>query len=70
MTSLVVNNITELIGNTPVVRLNRLTSPQDAELYVKLELFNPSGSVKDRAAYNLILQAELAGLLKAGRDDH
>lgn len=38
MTSLVVNNITELIGNTPVVRLNRLTSPQDAELYVKLEL--------------------------------
>lgn len=49
-----------------VVRLNRLTSPQDAELYVKLELFNPSGSVKDRAAYNLILQAELAGLLKPG----
>ncbi|MEK5415939.1 MULTISPECIES: cysteine synthase A [unclassified Paenibacillus] len=66
MTSLVVNNITELIGNTPVVRLNRLTSPQDAELYVKLELFNPSGSVKDRAAYNLILQAELAGLLEPG----
>ncbi|MEK3863463.1 cysteine synthase A [Paenibacillus sp. FSL H7-0716] len=66
MTSLVVNNITELIGNTPVVRLNRLTSPQDAELYVKLELFNPSGSVKDRAAYNLIQQAELAGLLKPG----
>ncbi|WP_248548032.1 cysteine synthase A [Paenibacillus sp. FSL H7-0690] len=66
MTSLVVNNITELIGNTPVVRLNRLTSPQDAELYVKLELFNPSGSVKDRAAYNLILQAELEGLLKPG----
>jgi cysteine synthase A len=66
MTSLVVNNITELIGNTPVVRLNRLTTPQDAELYVKLERFNPSGSVKDRAAYNLILQAELAGLLKPG----
>ncbi|MEK4347940.1 cysteine synthase A [Paenibacillus sp. FSL P4-0184] len=66
MTSLVVNNITELIGNTPVVRLNRLTPPQDAELYVKLERFNPSGSVKDRAAYNLILQAELAGLLKPG----
>lgn len=66
MTPLVVNNITELIGNTPVVRLNRLTTPQDAELYVKLERFNPSGSVKDRAAYNLILQAELAGLLKPG----
>lgn len=66
MTPLVVNNITELIGNTPVVRLNRLTTAQDAELYVKLERFNPSGSVKDRAAYNLILQAELAGLLKPG----
>lgn len=66
MTPLVANNITELIGNTPVVRLNRLTTLQDAELYVKLERFNPSGSVKDRAAYNLILQAELAGLLKPG----
>ena len=66
MTSLVVNNITELIGNTPIVKLNRLTTPQDAELYVKLELFNPSGSVKDRAAYNLILQAEQQGLLKPG----
>ncbi|AIQ35241.1 cysteine synthase [Paenibacillus sp. FSL R5-0345] len=66
MTPLVVNNITELIGNTPVVRLNRLTTPQDAELYVKLERFNPSGSVKDRAAYNLVLQAELDGLLKPG----
>ncbi|WHY21529.1 cysteine synthase A [Paenibacillus sp. G2S3] len=66
MTSLVVNNITELIGNTPVVRINRLTTPQDAELYVKLERFNPSGSVKDRAAYNLILQAELGGQLKPG----
>ncbi len=66
MPQLVANNITELIGNTPVVRLNRLTGPLDAEIYVKLELFNPSGSVKDRAAYNLILQAEIAGLLKPG----
>ncbi|UQZ36235.1 cysteine synthase A [Paenibacillus sp. PK3_47] len=66
MTSLVVNDITELIGNTPVVRLSRLTGPQDAELYVKLEMFNPSGSVKDRAAYNLILQAERSGLLMPG----
>ncbi|MBW4083075.1 cysteine synthase A [Paenibacillus sp. S150] len=66
MSSRVVNNITELIGHTPVVRLNRLTGPQDAELYVKLEMFNPSGSVKDRAAYNLILQAEIAGQLKPG----
>ncbi|AHV97023.1 cysteine synthase A [Paenibacillus sabinae] len=62
----VVNHITELIGDTPVVRLNRLSGPDAAELYVKLEKFNPSGSVKDRAAYNLILQAEKDGLLKPG----
>lgn len=62
----VVSNITELIGNTPVVRLNRLTGPGDAEVYVKLEYFNPSGSVKDRAAYNLIAQAEADGLLQPG----
>lgn len=54
-------SITELIGNTPAVRLNRLTSEQDAEVYVKLESYNPSGSVKDRAAFNLILQAEKQG---------
>jgi cysteine synthase A len=61
-----VNNVTELIGNTPVVRIQRLTEPQDAELYVKLEYFNPSGSIKDRAAYNLITQAEKDGILKPG----
>ncbi|AIQ12567.1 cysteine synthase A [Paenibacillus durus] len=66
MSTKVVNHITELIGDTPVVRLNRITGPNDAELYVKLERFNPSGSVKDRAAYNLILQAEKDGLLKPG----
>src|SRR5690606_31092622 len=59
-------SITELIGNTPAVRLNRLTSEQDAEVYVKLESYNPSGSVKDRAAYNLILQAEKQGKLAPG----
>lgn len=62
----VASNITELIGQTPVLRLNRMTGPQDAEVYVKLEMFNPSGSVKDRAAYNLILQAELSGDLRPG----
>ncbi|MFD0872344.1 Cysteine synthase [Chlamydia abortus] len=59
-------SITELIGNTPAVRLNRLASEQDAEVYVKLESYNPSGSVKDRAAYNLILQAEKQGKLAPG----
>ncbi|SET14038.1 cysteine synthase A [Paenibacillus sp. NFR01] len=62
----VASNITELIGQTPVLRLNRMTGPLDAEVYVKLEMFNPSGSVKDRAAYNLILQAELSGNLRPG----
>jgi cysteine synthase A len=61
-----VNSVTDLIGDTPAVRINRLTGDQDAEVYVKLEYFNPSGSVKDRAAFNLIAQAEKDGLLKPG----
>ncbi len=61
-----VNSITELIGDTPAVRIRRLAGEDDAELYVKLEYFNPSGSVKDRAAYNLIIQAEKDGRLKPG----
>ncbi len=66
MSRKMVQSITELIGETPAVRINRLVSNQDAELYVKLEYFNPSGSVKDRAAYNLIHQAELEGLIAPG----
>ncbi len=62
----VVNNITELIGDTPVVRLNRLVPEGAAEVYVKLEMFNPSKSVKDRAAYNMIMNAEEKGLIKPG----
>ncbi len=62
----VVNNIAELIGNTPLVRLNRLPDQQGAAVYVKLEYFNPSGSVKDRAAYNMIVEAEKSGELVAG----
>lgn len=61
-----VNSVTELIGDTPAVRLSRLTGENDAEVYVKLEYFNPSGSVKDRAAMNLIAQAEKDGILKPG----
>ena len=63
---LVVDNIASLIGHTPMVRLNRLVGTNDAEVLIKLEKFNPSGSVKDRAAYNMILQAEKEGLLKPG----
>lgn len=61
-----VNSITELIGDTPAVRVRRLVGEDDAELYVKLEYFNPSGSVKDRAAFNLIAQAEKDGLIRPG----
>lgn len=61
----IVNSVTELIGNTPVVRVG-LAGEDAAELLVKLERFNPSGSVKDRAAYSLIQHAEETGLLKPG----
>jgi cysteine synthase A len=66
MSKKMVNSITELIGDTPAVRINRLLEPEAAELYVKLEYFNPSGSVKDRAAWNLIDQAEKSGRLQPG----
>ena len=58
-----VNNITDLIGDTPVVRLNKIVPDGAAEVYVKLEMFNPSKSVKDRAAYNMIKMAEEQGLI-------
>ncbi|MDR6224825.1 cysteine synthase A [Desmospora profundinema] len=60
------NRITDLVGATPVVRLNRMTGPEDAEVYVKLESFNPGGSVKDRTALSMIEAAERAGELKPG----
>jgi len=62
----VFNNIAELIGNTPLLKLNKLPDPRGAQVYAKLESFNPSSSVKDRAAYNMIIIAEKKGLLKPG----
>lgn len=62
----IVNNIAELIGDTPLVRLNRLPNPKGAAVYLKMEMFNPSGSVKDRAAYQMIVQAEKDGYLQPG----
>ncbi|GEN44378.1 cysteine synthase A [Alkalibacillus haloalkaliphilus] len=62
----VVNNIAELIGDTPLVKLNKLNPANGADIYLKLEFYNPSGSVKDRAAYNMMVEAENAGLLKEG----
>lgn len=60
------NNIIELIGDTPVVKLQRIVPEGAADVYVKLEMFNPSKSVKDRAAYNMIKMAEEDGLLQPG----
>jgi cysteine synthase A len=58
--------ITELIGNTPLVRLNRLSKPDAATIYGKVEFFNPGGSVKDRICLNMINEAERQGKLKPG----
>ena len=56
-------NISDLIGKTPMIRINKLTGPKDASIYAKLEMFNIGGSVKDRAALNLIEFAEASGIL-------
>jgi len=58
-------DITETIGRTPLVRLNRVTQGLDAEIYAKLEFFNPLGSVKDRIGNNMLIAAERAGKLTA-----
>jgi cysteine synthase A len=59
-------DITELIGRTPLVRLNRLSPTGGATIYGKVEFFNPGGSVKDRICLNMINEAERLGALKPG----
>jgi len=61
---MIYNDITELIGNTPILKLNGITSEDMAQVYVKLEGMNPSRSVKDRAAFNMIKDAEDRNILK------
>lgn len=60
------SNILETIGNTPIVRLNKI-GPKDVNIYVKIESFNPMGSVKDRLALGVIEDAEKTGALKPGQ---
>ncbi|MCF6515307.1 cysteine synthase A [Lactobacillus sp. S2-2] len=65
--SKIYNSISELIGNTPIIKLNEKLVPNDAaDVYVKLEFFNPTGSIKDRIAESMIEEAEKHGKLKQG----
>lgn len=62
----ITNSIVNLIGNTPIVKLNRVVPEDAADVYVKLEFFNPGGSIKDRIALAMVEEAEKAGKLQAG----
>ena len=60
------NNVLDMIGATPILKLNKLVKGDMADIFVKLEKFNPAGSIKDRAALGMIEKAEKLGLLKEG----
>jgi len=62
-----VDDVLALIGDSPVVRVRRATTPRLATLWAKLEVFNPGGSVKDRIAHRMILEAEAEGRIAPGR---
>ena len=64
--TIVGNSIADLVGRTPLVKLNRMTDSEDADVYVKLEYFNPGSSVKDRIALAMIEAAEKSGDLQEG----
>ncbi len=61
-----VSSVLQAIGNTPVVRLNKVVPPNSADVFVKLEYYNPTGSYKDRMALSMIEEAEKRGDLRAG----
>jgi len=63
---MIYNGALELIGKTPILKINNLVNENSADVYVKLEKFNPGGSVKDRAALGMLEKAEELGLLKSG----
>lgn len=63
---MIYQNIIETIGKTPIVKLNNIIDANMAEIYLKVEMFNPGGSVKDRIAYHMIKVAEDQGLIKPG----
>ncbi len=63
---MIYDNILHTIGNTPIVKLKNMAEDNAAEIYLKLEMFNPGGSVKDRIAFNMIEEAEKQGVIKPG----
>lgn len=63
---MILKNILETIGETPVVRLNKIGSKLNCKLYAKCEFFNPGGSIKDRIGYNMVSEAEKEGRIKPG----
>ena len=60
------NNITEVVGNTPLVRINRIMDGAAGNVYAKLEFYNPTASVKDRIGVSMVDAAEATGELKPG----
>ncbi len=62
----IANNVTELIGSTPLIRLNKIADKNCAEILAKVEYFNPGGSVKDRVCLSMIQEAEESGMLRPG----
>ncbi|MCH9769549.1 MAG: pyridoxal-phosphate dependent enzyme [Gammaproteobacteria bacterium] len=63
---MIIDNILQAIGNTPIVKLHRIGSELACDLFVKCEFLNPGGSVKDRIGYHMVEQAEKDGLIKPG----
>lgn len=62
----IAESVLDLIGKTPILKLNKVVTPDMADVYLKLESFNPGGSIKDRTAYSMLEKAERDGLIKEG----
>ena len=62
---MVLNNILEAMGNTPIIKLSKMALPESADILVKFEGLNVGGSIKTRTAYNMIARAEKDGLIRA-----